>query len=288
VQLIVSAGFPLLLFDAPSGLMNVSGTGGQAALLAGTHAGDSEPSWSADGTHIAYVSGSDIVLAVPGKPGSVILHRAGAKFRDPTFAPAGQVMAVVRRTGNDGDLCVAAVAATTKASCIAEPGTDVGRSVSWSPDGKQILVAGHPSGDANRFGLVLYRSAVPFSAKAADWGRGTVVTDATRAGVGALAGAFSPDGKQLAVAANTGGGGFQLFVTTPDDFKLSKAQPYAVAACLIAWRPDSLEIALVANPGCRDGVEGQIARFAPAHPDRVVPLVASGAHPAWQPLHATG
>jgi hypothetical protein len=84
------------------------------------------------------------------------------------------------------------------------------------------------------------------------------------------------------------GSGFQLYVTTPDDFKLSKAKPFAVAACALAWRPDSAELALVANPGCQEANAGQIVRFAPAHADRVVPLVASGSHPAWQPLRIGG
>jgi beta-lactam-binding protein with PASTA domain len=288
VQLIVSAGFPTLLFDTPTGLQSVNGAGGQAAPLPGSKPGDGSPTWSADGSHVAYVSGNDIVLAEPGKAGTAVLHQEGASFRDPTFAPSGRVMAVVRRKGDDGDLCLSKVGATASLSCISEPGTDVGRSVSWSPDGKQILVAGHPKDKPDTFGLVLYRSAVPFSAKRSDWGTGAVVTDATKPGVGALAGAFSPDGKQLAVASNMGGGGFQLYLTTPADFKLSQAKPFAVAACSVAWRPDSAELALVTNPGCREGNAGQIARFAPAHPDRVVPLVASGAHPAWQPLRIGG
>jgi beta-lactam-binding protein with PASTA domain len=288
VQLIVSAGFPLLLFDTPAGLMSVNGAGGQAAPLAGSKPGDGSPTWSADGTHVAYVSGNDVVLAEPGKAGTAILHQDGASFRDPTFAPSGRVMAVVRRTRADGDLCLSKVGSTASLSCIAEPQTDVGRSVSWSPDGKQILIAGHAKDRPDTFGLVLYRSAVPFSAKRADWGKGSVVTDATKAGTGALAGAFSPDGKQLAVASNMAGSGFQLYVTTPDDFKLSKAKPFAVAACALAWRPDSAELALVANPGCQEANAGQIVRFAPAHADRVVPLVASGSHPAWQPLRIGG
>jgi beta-lactam-binding protein with PASTA domain len=288
VQLIVSAGFPLLLFDGTSGLMSVSGAGGQPTPLAGTSPGDGEATWSADGTHIAYISNGDVVLAQPGKPGSAIVHRAGAQFHDPTFAPAGRVLAVVRRTGNDGDLCLAGVGATTSLHCIADTSTDLGRSLSWSADGREILVAGHPAGRPTTFGLVLYRSSVPFSPRASDWGQGAVVTDASRSGVGALAGAFSPDGKQLAVASNAGGTGFQLYVTTPDDFKLAKAKAFAVAACGLAWRPDGAELAVVANPGCQQGAAGQISRFDPSHPNRVIPLVAQGAHPAWQPLRAGG
>jgi Tol biopolymer transport system component len=124
---------------------------------------------------------------------------------------------------------------------------------------------------------------VPFSTRAADW-RGRLVTDAAKPGRGALAGAFSPDGKRIAVASNQEGGGFQLFVTQADDFKLAKAAALPGAACSLAWRPDGAELAVVSNPGCQAGVLGQIARVDPAHPNRVVPLAAQGAHPAWQPL----
>jgi beta-lactam-binding protein with PASTA domain len=284
ITLLVSAGFPQLLFDTADGLMQVQGTGGQARPLAGTSPGDSEATWSSDASHIAFVSGDDILLAVPGKPGTVLLHRSGKSFRDPTFAPAGQVLAVVKRNATDGDLCLSRVG-TTKASlsCINDPTTDVGRSVSWSPDGRSILVAAHPKDKPDTFGLILYRSAVPFSTRASDWS-GRLVTDASQAGRGTLAGAFSPDGKRLALASNQAGGGFQLYVTQPDDFKLAKAAVLPVAACSLAWRPDGAELAVVSNPGCQAGVLGQIARVDPAHPNQVVALAAQGAHPAWQPL----
>lgn len=284
ITLLVSAGFPQLIFDTGEGLMQVKGTGGQASPLAGTSPGDSEASWSPDGTQIAFVSGDDLLLAEPGKPGSALLHRPGKSFRDPAFAPAGQVLAVVKRSATDGDLCLSRIRANRASlSCITDPSTDVGRSVSWSSDGRSILIAAHPKDKPDTFGLVLYRSAVPFSTRAADW-RGSLVTDATKPGRGALAGAFSPDGKRLAIASNQAGGGFQLFVTKPDDFKLAKAATLPVAACSIAWRPDSAELVVVSNPGCQSGVLGQIARVDPAHPNRVVVLAAQGAHPAWQPL----
>jgi beta-lactam-binding protein with PASTA domain len=288
VQLIVSAGFPLLIFDTADGLTQVNGTGGAPAPLPGTNRGDDEATWSADASHIAYRSGDDIMLAVPGQPGSVLAHREGQSFHDPTFAPAGRVLALVSRSAaGDGDLCLLDVKAGAKPACIKDPGTDVGRSVSWSPDGRQILVAGHAKDRPDTFGLVLYRSSKPFSARASDWGKGEVVTDASKPNVGALAGAFSPDGKSLAVAANIRGG-FQLFITTADDFKLSQAKQFPVAACAVAWRPDGAELAVVQTPSCNSDATGPIARFDPANPMNVVPLVPSGAHPAWQPLRLGG
>jgi beta-lactam-binding protein with PASTA domain len=287
VQLIVSAGFPQLIFDTADGLTQVNGTGGAPAPLPGTNRGDDQASWSADASHIAYRSGDDIMLAVPGQPGTVLAHREGRSFHDPTFAPAGRALALVSRSADDGDLCLLNVKPGAKPACIKDPSTDVGRSVSWSPDGRQILVAGHAKDRPDTFGLVLYRSSTPFSARASDWGKGEVVTDASKPNVGALAGAFSPDGKSLAVAANIRGG-FQLFITTADDFKLSQAKQFPVAACAVAWRPDGAELAVVQTPSCSSDATGPIARFDPANPMNVVPLVPSGAHPAWQPLRLGG
>ena len=287
VQLVVSAGFPQLIFDTADGLTQIAGAGSAPAPLAGTKRGDNEATWSADATHIAYRSGDDVILAKPGQPGNVLLHQTGRSFTDPTFAPSGHLLAVVRRTGNDGDLClVNVVTAQPKPACIKEPGTDVGRSVSWSPDGRQILVAGHPAASQTTFGLLLYRSSKPFSPRASDWGKGKVVTDASTPGVGALAAAFSPDGKSLAVAANFRGS-FQLFITAANDFRLGQAKQFPVPACGVAWRPDGAELAVVATDGCTQSATGSISRFDPAA-GSATPLVASGAHPAWQPLPLGG
>lgn len=285
VQLVVSAGFPQLIFDTPQGLQSAVGSA-QPAPLPGTAAGDRQATWSPDGTNIVFVSGADIRRAVPGKPSALLLHRSGYDFHDPAFPPGRRVLAVVRRSaGKDGDLCLSKITSTTVTlNCITDPATDVGRSVSWSPDGRSILVAAHPTGRPNVFGLMLYRSSVPFSAKASAWGRGEAVTDTTRTGEGALAGAFSPDGKQLAVAANIGGGVSVLYLTTPDDFTLTQATKTNAAACRLAWRPDSAELAITSNPGCRPDAAGPVVRFDPAHPTRPTPVAPQGDNPAWQPL----
>ena len=169
---------------------------------------------------------------------------------------------VSRSAAGDGDLCLLNVKAGAKPACIKDPSTDVGRSVSWSPDGRQILVAGHPKDRPDTFGLVLYRSSKPFSTRAADWGKGEVVTDASQPSVGALAGAFSPDGKSLAVAANIRGS-FQLFITSADDFKLSQAKQFPVAACGVAWRPDGAELAVVQTPNCSSDAAGRSSASTP-------------------------
>jgi beta-lactam-binding protein with PASTA domain len=289
VQLVVSVGSPQLIFDTPQGLQTATGSAStQLATFPGTTAGDESASWGPDGSHIAFRNGSDIRLVQPGKPSAVLLRRSGYHFHDPTFAPGHRVLALVRRADGDdadGDLCVSKVLSEKATlACITEPGFDVGRSVSWSPDGRSILIAGHDKGRPDLYGLVLYRSSVPFSSKAKDWGHGKLVTK-TQTGQGVLAGAFSPDGKQLAAAANLDGGGFTLYLTKPDDFELTQAKQEAnIAACLLAWRPDSAELAIVSNSGCANGLPSQVVRFDPAHPEHTTPVAPQGDHPAWQPL----
>jgi beta-lactam-binding protein with PASTA domain len=285
VQLVVSAGFPKLLFDTADGLMEVSAAGAPAAPLPGTIHGDDEATWSADGTHIAYRSGDALMLAVPGQPGTPLVQPgAGQAFHNPAFAPQGHVLAFVRRTRSSSNLCLVDVQATVGApACIVDPAMRLGRSVAWSQDGTEILAAGQAKGHPNTFGLVLYKSSKPFSANAADWGKGTVVTDARRPNVGALAGAFSPDGKRLAVAANFGGS-FQLYLTSADDLGLRRAKVVPVSACQVTWQPDSAGLAIVQTPNCAADAHGTLVLVDPAHPDKTASVATIGAHPAWQPL----
>jgi beta-lactam-binding protein with PASTA domain/Tol biopolymer transport system component len=285
VQLVVSAGFPELLFDTADGLMQVTAAGAAPAPVPGTGRGDDEATWSADGTHIAYRSGDALMLATPGQPGTPLLQPdAGQAFHDPAFAPQGHVLAFVRRTATASSLCLVDVQASVGApACVDDPDMVLGRSITWSQDGTRILVAGQAKGRPNTFGLVLYTSAKPFSTTAADWGKGTVVTDARRPDVGALAAAFSPDGKRLAAAANFGGT-FQLYLTTADDVALRHAKLVPVPACQLTWQPDGQGLAVVQTPNCAADAHGSLVLVDPAHPEKPVQVAPLGAHPAWQPL----
>jgi beta-lactam-binding protein with PASTA domain len=303
ITLLVSAGFPELVFNGADGLMVVKRPSGGATPLAGTGPNATEASWSADGTRIAFVSGADVVLAVPGRTGSVILHGGVDKsFSDPTFARREGVLAVVRRSStdgglsSDGDLCLSRVGANGASLSCGAPdlSTDVGRSLSWSRDGHWILIAGHPKDRPDMFGLIRYHSKVPFSTRRQDWHRqdwpnGGFATDVRRPHFGALAGAFSPDGKRLAVASNQAGGGYQLYVTTPDDFILAKVRPLPVVACSLAWRPDSAELAVAAAQDCWSPAPlGIVMRVNPAHASDPARIADQGARPAWQPLKLGG
>jgi hypothetical protein len=87
--------------------------------------------------------------------------------------------------------------------------------------------------------------------------------------------------------ANFGGAGFQLYLTSAEDFLLTKATPEAVSACEVAWRGDGAALVLGAsNSKCEEGL-GNVAVLEPATLTQT-PIATGGAHPAWRPELAGG
>ena len=79
-------------------------------------------------------------------------------------------------------------------------------------------------------------------------------------------------------------GVFRLMVTKPSDLALANAKALSVSGCSLAWRPDSLDLAVVeADPACK-GSLGPIFGVKPAAPGALKMLVPQGADPAWQPI----
>ena len=141
---------------------------------------------------------------------------------------------------------------------------------------------------ARGFGIVRYRSKVAFSPRAESWGTGHFVTPRPDGETGVADAALAPDGKHLAVVANLDTKQFQLYLTTPGDLSLKKATPLPVVGCKIAWRPDGQELVVVqAGADCRQDA-GQMLRVPIDKPTGVVPLVARGDNPAYQPLQPGG
>src|SRR5262249_33661378 len=147
-----------------------------------------------------------------------------------------------------GRLCFAAVGPNQlNPDCTAYPGYALTHQISWSPDGTAILVPGVKKGSSGRtFGLIEFTTNEPFTTDARAWGQGRLVTDTSVAGHGTLAGASSPDGKQLALVSNIGTDGFYLFPAPGGDSRLAQpAKATASPACQVSWRPDGQRLALV-------------------------------------------
>ena len=254
-----------------------------------------EASWSPDGTHVIYSQNGQLVIDQPNVakalPFQLTAPQAGVSDVNPAFAPTlkALVIAFVQRGPSGAQLCFATIGKTAlRPSCTSAAGWDLGGQVAWSPDGSKILVLGTQNA-GNTFGLIGFTSKVPFSAAASDWGAGTVETATTTPGQGVFAGAFSPDGKQMALVSNIGTSGFFLYIVPAGDFKPTPAQQLPIVACQIAWRSDGKELAVMQASGqCGPDATGTIFGVKPAHPRHATVLATQAAHPAWQPIPAGG
>jgi len=291
VRILVSAGFPQLVYDDDKDVLLANGaTGAALPAVAKTDAQEKDPTWSADGHHIVYTADGRLMVAdvnAPGQPGTPLTD-PGTTYADPSLAPSPdtQTLAVARINSptdrNDTDLCFGQITADGfRPQCIDDPRFGVGQA-QWAPDGKSILV---PAVGANGFGIVLYKSQVPFSPRAGDWGTGTFITPRDAAGgTGVIDEAISPDGKHVAAVANLDTPEFRLYLTVPGDLRLTKAKPLPVQACKVAWRADSQELVIVQAGAQCDEPTGQLSRVSVDKPTEAVALSADGDNPAFQPL----
>jgi beta-lactam-binding protein with PASTA domain len=294
VALIISNGSPQLAFDNGTQVDVVNPTTGKvsAQLPPGVGA-QVEPAWSLNGQHIVYAQNGQLVMVEPGVKGStpaIITHPPqGTSDHNPAFAPTNTaiVVAYIRRTGTTAahQLCFAKVAKFAPTNtCVNVSAWDLGGQVSWSPDGMTILVLGTRK-DGHNFGLLAFSSSVAFSGQAANWGQPTLETDASVAGQGIFAGAFSPDGKKMALVAGSGSNGFNVFIVKPGDFSPTQQDELPVTACQISWRSDSQELAVMQPNGlCSPTATGKIVGVDLSNPKNLTTLAALGAHPAWQPV----
>ncbi len=295
----VSGGFPELTYDDGKNILLANGANGKRfPAVAKGPTKDTDPTFSADGTQIAYVANRQVFLKDLTKKDAtaVPLTEPGDKFSDLAWAPAVDLnlIAMFRDKSPDGshkdqDLCLLQVLKDSQApQCISEPDFNVLKTVRWSYDGKSIFALGDKtdaSGQPTAFGIVRWGSKKPFSPDAKDWGKGRFVTDISNPQKGVIDWAPSPDGKTVAAVANFDSDAFQLYFAKAKDFPLTDAKPQGARACKVAWRSDGKEIVLMqADEGCRED-NGQLARAPVKNPRTGQQLLGfSGDNPAFQPL----
>jgi beta-lactam-binding protein with PASTA domain len=299
VAVLVSAGFPELSYDNGTVVHIVDGnTGKRAADVPSSGQPQDQATWSIDGSHVVYVQGpanaGQLWLYAPGQNGAqpIPLSAANSNFHNPAFAPTTQsnILAFIQVGSGDDKLCFATVGPNAlNPDCTDHPGWDLGRQIAWSPDGTAILVFGSKHGDPQQFGLIEFVSNVPFSEHASDWGHGTVVTDTTRPGQGVIAGSFSPNGKQVALASNFGTADFHVFLAPRSDFLLAPpAKALPTRACQIAWRSDGKELAVMQADSQCQALAGDIVAVDPSNPNIERAIATQAANPQWQPLPLGG
>ncbi len=292
VDLLISSGSPRLAYDDGHAIHVIDPTTGKPAGRVPAGAGpDVEASWSPDGTHLVESSGGRLVLVQPNAPAATPFALTpptpGVEDLNPAFAPTTKalIVAFVRRGPGGARLCFATIGRfALNADCTAAPGWDLGGEVDWSPDGSTILVLGTRNRGAN-FGLLAFTSNVPFSTHAADWGHGTLQTNASVAGQGVFAGAFSPDGRRMALVSNIGSSDFHLYIVPAGTFSRSPAQQLPVRACQVSWRSDGQEIAVMQPDGlCGPTATGTVVGVDLSNPRTPTTLATRAAHPQWQPV----
>jgi beta-lactam-binding protein with PASTA domain len=292
VDLLISSGSPQLAYDDGNAVHVIDPTTGKPSgtVPAGTGP-DVEASWSPDGTHLVESEAGRLVLVQPNVRGAAPFAETppmpGVQDLNPSFAPTTKalILAFVQRSSNGARLCFATIGPyALNADCTAAPGWDLGGQVDWSPDGSTILVLGTRNRGAN-FGLLAFTSNVPFSTHAADWGHGTLQTNASVAGQGVFAGAFSPDGKRMALVSNIGSNDFHLYIVPAGTFSPTPAQQLPVRACQVSWRSDGQELAVMQPDGlCGPTATGTIVGLDLSSPRTPTTLATRAAHPAWQPV----
>ncbi len=296
VTVFVSAGFPKLAFDNDRDVLVANGVdGSDREPIAKGSQEEKDPTWSLDGSAVAYTSDGQVFLRNLTDPDASpqALTKADEDFRDLAWAPTANTLAMIKDGGGttaadaQSSLCFGAIDASgMRTRCMAPSDILLGRKVNWGPDGKSLLVVGQ-SRDASQLGMVRFRSRRAFSADPADWQSQGFKTDTTKPRTGVLDAAISPDGKQLAAVVLAADGTTDLFLGKPDNLLLSDAKPVGVRACKVIWRPDGEQLVVVRADDCLGSTTGELLRLSVADPrSDQDSLGLTGDNPTFQPLAA--
>jgi beta-lactam-binding protein with PASTA domain len=293
VSISISGGTPDLAFDERTSVHLVNSSTTKALHVAKSPDPVSmEPSFSPNGKEFVFRSDTRVFLAPTSNPKKAIaIYQGPDLYTNVTFAPDKhrRVLALVRSVEKIGTLCLGSIRQNAlTAQCLGFDGWSLGRSVSWSPDGRTILVFGSDPQDNSRFGIVRFTTKKPFSTNPADW-HGAMATNVTVPGRGVIAAAFGPSGQDVAVVSNLSSSFFRVTLVTPGDLDPTQFPSWSFRACAVAWRPDNVKVAVVESDALCKNPIGAVVQVVPGQPrSSALVLAPNGENPVYQPFSVSG
>ena len=283
VKIVVSGGFPELTYDDGKNILLANGANGKRfPAVAKGPTQDTDPTFSADGTQIAYVANRQRLPQGPVEEGRHrgAAHRARRQVQRPRVGADGRRQPdrdaprqePGRQAHGPGPLPAAGDARTRRRRSARRSRTSTWRRPSGGPPtaSRSSRSASSPTRPASRrrsaSSAGRRRSRSPPTPRTGARAGSRATSRTRRKGV--IDWAPSPDGKTVAAVANFDSDAFQLYFAKPKDFLLTDAKPQGVRACKVAWRSDGQEIVVVqADQFCAEP-NGQLAAHAGQEAER--------------------
>ena len=216
VDLIISNGSPQLSYDNGQTISVINPSTGKPSgnVPAGSGGTQVEAAWSPDGTQLVYSQNGQLVLDNPNdrasKPFQLTAPQPGITNLNPSFAPTtkAHIIAFIQRSSSGPRSCASPRSGpfALNSSCTSAPGWDLGGQVDLVA--RRLDDPRARDQEQRRQLRPARRSTAtsPFSTQASELGPGTLQTNDSVAGQGVFAGAFSPNGKKMALVSNIGTG----------------------------------------------------------------------------------